>query len=269
MNLAVRIQATEQRKRWVDTLVVHLLNQEPHNSDIQVVVDKSHDLWSGAKATLQSYTQGFHTHVLLLQDDVLPCRDLIKTAEHLIELLPHEPITLFSNHSAITKAREAGKHWALLKKWLMAQAYIMPVEIIEDFIPWAERHIKPEIYFDDNRWAMYFDYHNRGVYATAPSLVEHLGWNSTTLNGGYDPGHTFSAESRMAKWFIGFEHSGLEIDWGNPHNYFEAQKTSNGDWAHYYRSEAVDTHRQVVPNQPDMRKGAMWRHKLNYSQATN
>jgi hypothetical protein len=101
----------------------------------------------------------------------------------------------------------------------MAQAYSAPVAVIDDFIEWADRHIKPDIYFDDDRWAMYCFYHERRVWATAPSLVEHIGWNETTLGGGYKPDFRFDlrkkASTRMADWFVGFENSPESIEWKN------------------------------------------------------
>ncbi len=206
MRLAINIQATVERKNWIKVMQ-GILNDKR----AVPVFDTKHDLWEGAKATLKNYKKGT-THMLVLQDDVLPCQDFIKTAERIIEILPDDPITLFSNRREILEAKAKGYNWFRLKKFLMAQAYIMPVPIIEDFLIWAEKHIKPEIYFDDNRWAMYLYYHDKLTWATAPSLVEHLGWNQTTLTG-YNAGHSFEPRLRMATWYIGFENSGLMYDW--------------------------------------------------------
>ena len=226
MKLAIRIQATNKRQRWVDTLL-YLLNDRR----AKAIFDNRLQLWNGAKTTLLSYNKT-HTHMLVLQDDVLPCKDFIKTVEKIIEILPDQPITLFSNKEAILEAKNRGINWVKLRKWLMAQTYIMPISIIEDFLIWEARHIKPEIYYDDNRWAMYFFYHKKRVWATAPSLVEHLGWNNTSLRN-YTPSFIFEPRNRMAKWFIGFENSGLSIDWSKLEAY-EDLDGQNSDFCHYY-----------------------------------
>ena len=229
-QLAIRIQASGKRKRWVKTML-GMLENDPR---IVVVEDEKHDLWESAKKTLEAH-KPYHKWMLVLQDDVLPCRDLIATAERLIELLPDKPITLFSNKDIILHAKAQGKHWCLLSKWLMGQCYLVPTPIIEDFLAWADRHIKPEIYFDDSRWGMYCHYKQIPVYATVPSLAQHLFWDSTTLRGGYRTGHTFDPKQRMAKDFIGFEQSGMNIDWEKDlEKPVKDTEKIIGDWTQYY-----------------------------------
>lgn len=207
-KLAVRIQHIPKRERWAKYLAQMLNeNRQPQNK-LEIITDEKYDLWTGAKKTLQSYKPG-DTHLLVLQDDILPCKDLIFAAEQIVELLPNNHISLFSIGDWQTNPNV---RWANLKTWRMAQCYIAPVTMIEDFIKWADRHIKPEIYFDDDRWAMYLFANSILTYASNPSLVEHLGWNQSTLTG-YQPGTIFEPRIRMAKNFIGFEKSAMDIDW--------------------------------------------------------
>ena len=227
MNLAVRIQHNPQRERWTKTLKNILADDS--SREIRVITDTQNDLWNSAKITLQSYDAG-DTHMMVLQDDVMPCKDLISTAERLIEIMPDETITLFSVQECILEAMNTNTHWVKKKIWRMAQCYIMPVPVIDDFLGYAERHIKPEIYFDDDRLAMYHLAKNKLVWATAPSLVEHLGWNATTLTG-YKDGFKFRPEKRMARWFIGFENSGLSIDWEKTRD--KAVFENDGDWGQF------------------------------------
>ena len=227
MKLAVRIQSGGNRDRWVKAMF-HMLGNDRR---IESVASETPGLWESAKATLSSYHEG-DTHMLVMQDDILPCADLIKTADALIEILPSNPITLFSNKETILRARQEHKNYVTLRRWLMAQAYIVPIPTIEDFLSWAERHIKPNINYDDNRWAMYLFYHGILTYATAPSLVEHIGWNDTTLRY-YAPNTDWQPRLRMAKWFIGFEKHALAIDWSKT----DAVADNDGgmsEFAHYY-----------------------------------
>jgi hypothetical protein len=229
MKLAVRIQHTPSRKRWCGVLK-RLLNHRY----TQVITDDKGNLWEGAKKTMGSFGPK-DTHILILQDDILPCEDFVQTVERIIELLPNECVTFFSNSDRILEAQKKGINWVTLKTFLMAQAYVMPTAMMTDFLNWTEAHVKPEIYFDDDRMAMYFFYHNKKVWATAPSLVEHIGWNGSTLTG-YKPGHVFEPRLRMAKWFIGMENSGLEVNWANGLDRPVEDNEGNwGSWSHLFK----------------------------------
>ena len=84
-KLAIRIQATDRRKRWADLMPTILKDRRT-----EVIFDDTRTLWGGAQKTLMSYDRD-DTHMLLLQDDILPCRDLVKTAQCLTELYPDRP----------------------------------------------------------------------------------------------------------------------------------------------------------------------------------
>jgi hypothetical protein len=228
MKLSIRIQHVKKRERWAKTLKYLLGDKRT-----KIITDQKNILWEGAKKTLQSYDHKA-THLLVLQDDVLPCQDFVATVERILELLPNEPITFYSPNESILAAQNLKSNWVTLLTWRNAQAYVLPVPIIDDFLVWAERHIKPEIYFDDDRFAMYFYFHKQLVYCTAPSLVEHMGWNSTTLTG-YKSGHVFESRLRMAKWYIGFENSGLNIDWAATVKKPVFENDGDwGEWSHLY-----------------------------------
>lgn len=205
INLAIRIQSAGKRPQWVNQMK-GMLDCDPR---LKVIINFE-SLWDSAKETLESYGPE-DTHMLVLQDDILPCRHFLYAVEDIIKLLPDKPITFFSNSDRITDAVNLGVNWVTLRTWRMAQAYVVPVQMIKDFLLWEAKHIKPEIFFDDDRWAMFLFYMGIKTYATAPSLVEHMGWNETTLRG-YKYGE-FRPDLRMAKSYIGFENSALDIDW--------------------------------------------------------
>lgn len=203
MKLAVRIQHVESRPHWVkvlDQLIDHRA---------QIISNGS--CWDTAKKCLQS-VEPDDTHVLVLQDDVIPCQDFIATVEKIVTMMPDEAITFFTYNRHVPDAMKQGWNWLRMRLWFMAQAYVFPVPMANDIISWSEANVKPEVVADDERYAMYFVTHNRYVYATAPSLVEHLGWNNSSLNR-YSDHHAFEAKRRTASRFIGFEESGLSIDW--------------------------------------------------------
>ena len=218
---------TPKRARWTSSLVLWLTK----GYRVRLITDQQQNLWENAVRALTSAEPG-DTHLLILQDDILPCRDLIETAQKIIEVLPNEIVTLFTNHPNAQLARRGQVNYLKLRKWLMAQAYIVPVEVAADFVQWCEKNVDPKIYFDDNRWAMYCWYHHRYVWATVPSLVDHQGWNETMLRN-YQPDYQFEPRIRMAQWFIGFENSGLSIDWTKTANAIVCEDGNNADFCSY------------------------------------
>ena len=226
MKLCVRINATTKRQRWAYEL------QNMLGIKAQIIWSKSGDLWGGVKYTLEQYEQD-DTHMLIVQDDVLPCKHLTETAERLAELRPNNPITLFTNRPRVEQCKAQGLPWLRVGKWLMTQAYIVPIPMIVEFLKYCDEHIDDKIYYDDNRWAMFCWYNKIDVFATAPSLVEHLGWNSTS-HGHYNADHDFEPRLRMAKWFLGFENSGMDVNWENL-NFVDDPDGNNADFCSYLK----------------------------------
>ena len=208
MTLCVRIQHHPSRERHLRYLMSGLDMEAV--KDVKVIAS---DLgtWESCKVCLR--TIGNNSHVLVLQDDVLPCRDLLRTATKLIELIPDKPISLFTNRDPVMTARAFGKHWMTVKTWFMSQAYILPSEFIKDFLAWDEIHYRTDKRkADDEHLALYCYYNEIPVWTTSPSLVDHLGWRTTTI-GDRNNKDYLEMTHRVAKEFIGFENSGLDIDW--------------------------------------------------------
>ena len=203
-QLAIRIQTKGTRPRF--TRIIRDMLQL-HNDHII----RGDSLWGTCKECLLS-TRTTDTHILVLQDDVLPCADFIRTVHQIIALLPNEAITLFTTSELQTMALQHNIRWVQLTAWFMAQAYILPVSLAHDMVVWIDKNCKESMVHDDDRMATYMWYHNRKVWATAPSLVEHIGWNYTTLDT-YKKTYRFEPRLRMANQYIGFEKSGLSVDW--------------------------------------------------------
>lgn len=185
--------------------------------DDRVKVIAEGDLWNNCKACLRSYDKD-STHILVLQDDIEVCRDFIPTVEKLIELRPNDHITLFTNRNAQAElAYKEGKKWLRIKRWLMAQAYVVPVSMVEPFIEFADKNlVDGMVVFDDDRWCVFHLFNHTPVYATVPSLVQHLDWNNTTIGDLY--GKSKEAvlklkDSRTSQYYIGKDRSGFEFDW--------------------------------------------------------
>lgn len=205
MKLAIRIQHHPSRNVYLKILL-SLLDKK---TNLKVIEDNI-STWSGCQKVIRSLGPK-DTHILVLQDDILICRDFIKTVEKIADL-GVAPVTFFSNRDVVRNAIRFQTNWAKIHVWYMAQAYLLPKEMAFDFLEWTEKHCRTNKLVDDERLAMYFYYHNQPVYTTSPNLVDHLGWFETTI-GDRDNFDYRKIVGRVSQYFIGVEQSGLSIDW--------------------------------------------------------
>jgi hypothetical protein len=176
------------------------------------------------------------SHLLVLQDDILPCKDFIKTVKKTIELLPNEVISYFTAYDT-SKPLSVGKHWSTIDRLYGLCAYVIPVFLIDQYLEF-DKKIKDRIFADDVRLSMFLQSIDRKAYLTAPSLVEHICWDRTSQRDNRVPLDN-AINFRIARNYIGFEESGLEIDWtkglkdthaikiGQKHDYIRHLKTGS------------------------------------------
>jgi GR25 family glycosyltransferase involved in LPS biosynthesis len=235
MKLAIRIQHHPKRFLTVEALKSALTTTKEY-VDFKVI-DNEKNCWSGCRAALESFKSGEDTHVLILQDDILPCTNFIPAVKKIIKLLPDQPITFFSNSDSILEAKNRGVHWAKLKVWFMAQAYVLPVQTVREFLYFSDTHVKSDLQIDDERLAMFFFHKKQYVWATSPSLVDHIGWNNTTVRRENVSPKFYDIKKRVASYFAGYETDASLIDWrkglDNP------IINNDGDWSmfsHNYKA---------------------------------
>lgn len=209
MKLGVRIQTGGKRPRWTQLLYTLLENEGLFNT---LKIIRYPNLWQCCRHVLLS-AEDDETHLLVLQDDVLPCKDFLLTVDYLIKQRPDEHISIFSNHDNIDIAYAEKINWLKLRVWFMAQAYIIPVKRAKEMVAWIDENVKSDVALDDDRMATYIWFNQLFVYVTVPSLVEHIGWNDTTLR--VYKNDLKKKVHRMARRFIGFEKSGMDINWKN------------------------------------------------------
>lgn len=208
-KLGVRIQTGGNRQHWVDVLEV-MLFKSSRSFGCSFGIITFDKLWENARSCLLSARKG-ETHLLILQDDILPCKDFIPAVFKIIETNPDNIITLFSNHPSIDLAYQSGIRYLEMSHFFMAQAYIIPVSIAKKAVKWIDENVRESVKLDDDRLATYCFYTNKKVLATAPSLVEHLGWDTTTLRTYKEK--DFKRNLRMARQFIGFDRFATDFDW--------------------------------------------------------
>lgn len=214
MKLAIRIKHNPKatrvdRKEWLN--VMKAILNDPR---VQIYNDSAGDPYQSICGLYGDVVKENPTHLLVLEDDVLPCFNFIPTVENIIKTLKNEPITFFTNSRAVNIALKDEIHWIKLKIWYYTQSYVMPFKLMGNILSWIDKNVDDDDrHSDDERMAMYFYFHNRFVYATAPSLVEHIGWNSSSLKHDRPEEYMNSRDLRTARKFIGVDKNPGDIDW--------------------------------------------------------
>lgn len=145
------------------------------------------------------------THHLVLQDDVVPCRDLIATLEKAAADRPEAAICAYSNEERSHRARKDGLSWIKLKgRFVWAPALLLPVDWVRRWLEWDACNVVQYANYDDARCGLFLHVHALDRYLTVPSLVDHLPVKSVLGHAGHT---SFATE------FAGEGTSGLGIDW--------------------------------------------------------
>lgn len=141
---------------------------------VEVVIDyKTEGIWQTAMKAWRSYGTDA-THHLVLQDDIIPCKNFLVRLPEIIHHLPNDASVSFCDKLPLMHyAKQKKKSWVLSGKVRHAQALLQPVSQIENFIQWSEWNIRPSYYHDDGRLEMYLHTFNKLMWHTVPSLVSH------------------------------------------------------------------------------------------------
>lgn len=158
---------------------------------------------------------GDATHVLVLQDDVLPCAKLLDAAHHAARWRPDALVCLFVNDLAVQtshRIRDAaarGAGWAPLlgERFVPTVATVWPAELAARCAGEARPVDVDRSQADDdvvNDWAVAA---RVDVWATVPNLAQHDEDAPSTFLGHRD------GRQRWATCWIG-EHSWRRVPWG-------------------------------------------------------
>jgi len=190
--------------------------------EVQVSLHESQppNPYHGYIQALQFQPAGF-THALVVQDDVLVCRNFAAAVTCIAEAKPNVPVVLFLGGLPKTtaadslKAGKRGAHYVRLRmrEFCPVIAVLWPVAKAQEFLDWVATHPKipgyPNPRSDDavvGKWTIST---RQEVLVTIPSLVQH-------------PDTVVSIIGKRAKWgadkgrvaltWIG-DADPLEIDW--------------------------------------------------------
>lgn len=211
IKLSVSIMAHPKRADFVKEI------QNDLGFKAHVEWDRGISLWDTARRSWLSYNPKA-THHLVLQDDVIISKDLIKTLEKALEYIPEDIISICTIKYRFNKIelQQYTDHYNKKFPWythsgiLSGPAIIVPVAYIEDMIKYCDTLITPH---DDLRIKTYCNLHGIPIRHSVPSLVEH---KSTEENPSLLRNHDDKKRgNRQTVIFIGRENSGLNLDWKN------------------------------------------------------
>lgn len=149
------------------------------------------------------------SHHLVIEDDLLLCKDFALTLPKIIEAHPDDMISLWGGKSLLshyTQAHKLNSSFFSRTYGTSGQANILPTSKIIDLLKFSARYVKDDCVHDDVRLRLW--QHERGLltYNTVPELMSHIGWSSTVSRFQNFPMY------QDADW-IGEEKSSLSIDW--------------------------------------------------------
>jgi hypothetical protein len=201
-------------------LAAQLLRDLDGLAELVVDPDPRHRLgspWRTYRRCLES-TPEAATHRLILQDDALPCRNLVHHAARVAAAWPDRLVTLYVGGNMrlgaprIVQAAQAGRSWAELPRytWIPAVALLWPVPMIARFLHWIDDRNYPDAFrADDERIGRWLRKTGHVPVATVPSLVDHPddvpSLIGTRNRGGRDP-------SRVSVCWIG-DCDPIGVDW--------------------------------------------------------
>lgn len=145
------------------------------------------------------------THHLVLQDDMLPCKNFIPALYEVIRTKPENIVHIFASNMAAKRSLTAGKHWYTTVDGSWGGSIILPRKHF-GWCEWADGYLQDfSPICDDTRLDHYAICNQEPIWCVTPSLIEHIGYDKSLI--GNQP-----SKWRMSKTYIG-EDDPMDIDW--------------------------------------------------------
>ena len=141
-----------------------------------LVRDTKRNLWDTTKRTWhQALRKRNVTHVVAMQDDMLPCPNFLSLLYGALEARPAAIVCYFSMRQALLTAQAQGISWLYGPDCTWGGTTVLPSDLAIEFLLWERKNIDPMFKSADRRLVLFCREHGLPVYVTAPSLVQHEG----------------------------------------------------------------------------------------------
>ena len=208
-TLSVAVMAHPRRYDLVDDLLDRL------DRPVEVVWDKINDRHDTGIRAIEAHDPAC-THHLVIQDDVMPCRDLIAGAEKALGHVPAgNPASFYLGRvqpfrrkvqEAVDLAGDSAS-WVTMQGVYWGPAIVVPTAVIEDLSRWFRSPAAARVTNYDRRVSKWFEARRLDCWYSWPSLVDHRGAQSLVRE---------SKALRTAHRFVGADRSALDVDWSGP-----------------------------------------------------
>lgn len=133
--------------------------------------------WHTAKRAWLSGIESGASHILVVNDDALLCKDFCKLLPELIRARPSSLISLFAMRQTVERfalpAFTQGKRWIDTNIWCNGLAMIMPRELARKAIEWIDANLYENEANDEIGFQLYMTLHGPPIAICNPSLVQH------------------------------------------------------------------------------------------------
>jgi len=213
-RVSLAMMAHPARKASVERILAILDRECP------VVWDEKNDRWDTGKRAMLAYDPEA-THHVVIQDDVLVCRDLCAGLERaLAHIPPDAPLCGYVGRvrpqteavlRAVAAARKAHASFIVMRCLNWGPLVAVPTGVIPEMVAHGDTLRRVPNY--DRRLSRFFELEERrSVWYTWPSLVDHADGPSM-VKGRFATDREREPRARVAHEFIGEQASALDIDW--------------------------------------------------------
>jgi hypothetical protein len=129
--------------------------------------------WWNVRRCLEAPRPQGTTHVLILNDDVLPTPGVVESVRAVAAFGRKTFVTLFSYHAQLARARDLGVNWIRSSTFAWGCAQLIPVSLIEPFLRFNDEFVRDDWDIDDTRWVLFACWRREPNYIFAPSLFDH------------------------------------------------------------------------------------------------
>lgn len=203
--ISIGIVAVPERRDMAKDFISRL--DDPSCASIFIDVMRQGSWYNTRRAWLGAFPGA--THQIAVEEDVIPCRNFVRTSAEIARLLPDEVVSFYSSKgdtARVMKAKKQGIHWYKKDSVPSGQCVMMPVKRAVEFVNWCDKYVDPRIaiHEDENLWG-WLQATNPISYYTVPNIVQHVGQMRSALG--------WNNAGKESPDFIGEDVNGLSIDW--------------------------------------------------------
>ena len=118
----------------------------------------------------------------IIHDDVYLNRDSVRKMLHVLRYAPIAPVSFYNpTNTGYLNCYRQGKHCLKTNSDFWMQAFLTPVDLIDDVISFGDNAFPNEYKWEDRRFAAFFKSRALSVYSIVPGLCQHMGAFRSTL----------------------------------------------------------------------------------------